>query len=413
MDIKIEPSLLRGSISAPSSKSMSHRMIICAALASGKSVIKNVSVSRDIEATIECLRAFGAKINVSGDTVEVDGVSETINSATADCCESGSTLRFLIPVAASLGIRTEFIGSGKLPQRPITPYLRELTAHGISFDYRNTMPFMISGKLSGGVFSLEGDISSQFITGLLLSLPLCRENSEIKLLSQLQSKPYADMTVECMRNFGVTAEETNSGYIIEGNQRYSAYSGNVEGDYSQAAFFFVANALGSDVNIGNLSVESCQGDKKILEIIEQMCYNEKCGRTNGYFCIDVSDIPDLVPILAVLGCFGEKTSYITNAARLKIKESDRLAAISSALNSIGGKITALDDGLVIEPITEFTGGTVDSCNDHRIAMAAAIASTKSSSPVIIKGAEAVNKSYPDFFNVFNKLGGNSYVISME
>ncbi len=409
MDIKIEPRMLSGKVKVPPSKSVSHRVLISAALASGISEIKGIMDSKDIIATTECLKAMGANITEHDGVAQITGISSVQENVILDCFESGSTLRFLIPVAAALGINATFLGKGRLPERPIIPYLRELSQHGIEFNYNGSMPFSISGKLSGGRYEIEGDISSQFITGLLFALPLCKEDSEIHMLSPLQSKPYADMTIETLRRFGIFIKPTNYGYYIEGNQKYKSYDTTIEGDYSQAAFFYVANALGSKIELSNLSPDSKQGDKKILDILSQLCYNNEYSEFN----IDVSDIPDLVPILAVLGSFGKKPMRISNAERLKIKESDRLMAISEALNAIGGKVVTLNDGIVILPVKEFHGGIVNSYNDHRIVMAVAIASTKSKAPIIIKGAESVDKSYPGFFGEFNALGGNSYVISLE
>ncbi len=412
MDIKIQPSLLKGTVKIPSSKSYSHRMLICAGLSSGKSVIKGISFSKDIDATISAMNALGAKIEINGDTATVQGISEPSADAVIDCCESGSTLRFIIPISCALGTSSEFHGQGRLPQRPIDIYIRELSQKNIIFEYNNTMPFSLSGKLSSGDFYLEGDVSSQFVTGLLFALPILDGDSKIIMKSHLESKPYADMTIACLRLFGIDITETDYGYFIRGNQKYTPHDCTVEGDYSQAAFFFTANALGNNIKLENLIPDSVQGDKKILEIIDEMCYNGKNGRL-GFFKADCSDIPDLVPILAVLGSFGSEKSVIFNAKRLKIKESDRLLAISSVLNNIGGKITALDDGLIIEPVENFKGGEIDSFGDHRIVMCGAIASTRSENPVIIRGADAVKKSYPDFFGDFRKLGGKFNVINLE
>jgi len=412
MDIKIQPSLLKGTVKIPSSKSYSHRMLICAGLSSGKSVIKGVSFSKDIDATICAMNALGAKTEINGDTITVQGISKPSENAVIDCCESGSTLRFIIPISCALGTSSEFHGQGRLPQRPIDIYIRELSQKNIRFEYNNTMPFSLSGKLCAGDFYLEGDVSSQFVTGLLFALPILDGNSKIIMKSHLESKPYADMTIACLRLFGIDITETDYGYFIKGNQKYIPHDCTVEGDYSQASFFFTANALGNNIKIENLVADSVQGDKKILEIIDEMCYNGNNGRL-GFFKADCSDIPDLVPILAVLGSFGSEKSVIFNAKRLKIKESDRLLAISSVLNNIGGKITALDDGLVIEPVKNFKGGEIDSFGDHRIVMCGAIASTRSENPVIIRGADAVKKSYPDFFGDFRKLGGKFNVINLE
>lgn len=411
MDIKIIPGKLNGTVSIPSSKSMTHRVLIGAALAKGKSVISNVTFSKDIYATIDALKASGADITAVGNTVTVNGLcGRCPQNAEIDCCESGSTLRFMIPVTAALGINSVYKGQGRLPERPITPYLRELPQKGITFDYENTMPFTVSGKLLSGKYSLEGNISSQFITGLLFALPLLEGDSEIILTSPLESKPYADMTIESLKLFGIDIKETQKGYYIKGSQQYHSSDVSVEGDYSQAAFFYVANALGSNVKIENLKKESTQGDKKIVEITENLCYNE--NNVPMGFSVNASDIPDLVPILAVLGTYCCDTSRISGAERLKIKESNRLTATAAAINALGGDVTPVNDGLIINN-ARLCGGSIDSCGDHRIAMCAAIAATICQEPVIIKNADSVEKSYPDFFRDYQNLGGIANVITVE
>ncbi len=409
MDIKITPKKLSGTVNIPSSKSMTHRMLICAALSDGISEISNITFSKDIYATINALESSGAKIKIDGNTVTVQGIRKDVpENAEIDCCESGSTLRFMIPITSALGIKAVYKGQGRLPERPITPYIRELSKLGITFDYNNTMPFTVSGKLQSGTFDLEGNISSQFITGMLFALPLLDGDSDIVLTSPLESKPYADMTIKCLELFGIKITETENGYFIKGNQNYKAHNSAVEGDYSQAAFFYVANVLGNNITINNLVTDSTQGDKKIVEITENLCYN---GTDNpSGFTVDARDIPDLVPILGVLGTFCDGKSVITGAERLKIKESDRLAATSAAINALGGQITPTEDGLIISH-AELTGGIADSFGDHRIAMSAAIAATICSQPVIIKNADSVEKSYPDFFKDYNNLGGNADVIT--
>lgn len=418
MKVRITPSKLIGRVKAPSSKSFSHRMLIAAALAGGVSEVSNISVSKDIDATVEAMNALGAKIFSEGSTYTVMGIKQPEKKAVIDCCESGSTLRFIIPIAAALGCECEFHGRGKLPERPITPYIREMSKYGVTITREEgVMPFTMSGRLKGGEYLLEGDISSQFITGLLFALPLCEEDSVIRLTSRLESKPYADMTVSALNCFGIEINESadENGYpvySIKGGQKYKSADCAVEGDYSQAAFFYVANALGSEIVVDNLNTASVQGDKKILEIIKEMGYN----KTNTSeiklkpFAADVSDIPDLVPIMTVLGCFGDGISRITGAKRLKIKESDRLAAIADALNAVGGKVTVFDDALEIAPIEKFHAGIINGCNDHRIVMAAAIASTVSDGEFVITDAEAVTKSYPDFWKDFAALGGYFEVI---
>ncbi len=379
-------------------------MIIAAALANGVSEISNLSRSADILATINCMRAFGADIELNGDTAVICGIKSVPVSAVADCCESGSTLRFLIPVACALGINTEFRGEGKLPQRPITPFLEELPKHGVKFDFSkaesgSTLPCSITGRLTAGRFEINGGISSQFITGLMFALPLLDEDSGIILKSHPESKPYIDITMGVLREFGCEVAEREGNYFIKGNSKLKPFSGSVEGDYSQSAFFYVANALGSDIKITGLNGDSFQGDKQIVEICRAFSEN------NTPFEIDCSDIPDLVPILSVLGCFCKGKSRIYNAARLRIKECDRLAAMEQCLNRIGGKVSSTEDSLIIEGVERFHGGEVACFNDHRIAMSMAVAATRCDSPLIIRGAECVRKSYPDFFDVYRSIGG--------
>ena len=408
MDIRIEPSQLRGTVDIPASKSCAHRALISAALAEGTSVISGVSMSKDIEATIGAMTALGAEFNVDGTTVTVSGISSRIDKAVIDCNESGSTLRFVIPIAAALGTDSRFIGRGRLPQRPIDIYTRELGKNGIKF-LTETMPYDITGTLKGGIFEIEGNVSSQFVTGLLFALPLLEGNSEIRLTSHLESRPYVDITIDILRRFGITVESSENGFRIVGGQKYKPYDYRVEGDYSQAAFFYVANALGSEVNIANLVPDSVQGDRKILEILNETCYNGSIG----CYRADCSDIPDLVPILAVLGAFGSGESVIYNAQRLRIKESDRLVTTAAMLNELGGDVAVTEDGLIIRPTGRMHGGTIDSAGDHRIVMAAAIAATKTDGAVIIRGAEAAGKSYPDFFKDYIHLGGKANVIDLE
>ena len=408
MDIRIEPSQLRGTVDIPASKSCAHRALISAALAEGISVISGVSMSKDIEATIGAMTALGAEFSVDGTTVTVSGISSRMDKAVIDCNESGSTLRFVIPIAAALGTDSRFIGRGRLPQRPIDIYTRELGKNGIKF-LTETMPYDITGTLKGGIFEIEGNVSSQFVTGLLFALPLLEGNSEIRLTSHLESRPYVDITIDILRRFGITVENSENGFRIVGGQKYKPYDYRVEGDYSQAAFFYVANALGSEVNIANLVPDSVQGDRKILEILNETCYNGSIG----CYRADCSDIPDLVPILAVLGAFGSGESVIYNAQRLRIKESDRLVTTAAMLNELGGDVAVTEDGLIIRPTGRMHGGTIDSAGDHRIVMAAAIAATKTDGAVIIRGAEAAEKSYPDFFKDYIHLGGKANVIDLE
>lgn len=408
MDIKISPSVLSGHVDIPASKSCAHRALICASLASGTSVLTGVSMSKDIEATISSMEALGASFTVNGTTVTVTGVQKSSDKAVIDCNESGSTLRFIMPVAAALGTDAEFIGRGRLPQRPIDIYKRELAKNGIRF-ITSEMPYRINGKLHSGIYEIEGNVSSQFITGLLFALPLLEGDSEVRLTSHLESRPYVDITVDILRKYGIEIRESETAYFVPGGQHYVPHDEHIEGDWSQAAFFAVANTINSKVDIGNLNEKSVQGDKKILEIISDMCYN--CN--GACFKADCSDIPDLVPILSVLAAYGKGESVIFNAERLRIKESDRLSTTAAMLNAIGGDVSVNSDGLTIRPVSNMKGGVVDGCGDHRIVMAAAVAALGCSGDVIIKGAEAAEKSYPDFFKDYIALGGKADVIDLE
>ena len=408
MDITFLPGKLSGTVRVPSSKSVSHRALICAALAEGTSYVRDVSMSQDIYATIDTLTELGASFEVKENLITVQGIGTPSAKADLRCNESGSTLRFIIPVACALGTESTFYGKGRLPERPVDIYTRELSGKSITFDYNNTMPFTTKGKLTGGTFRVEGNISSQFITGLLLALPLCEQDSEIILTSPLQSEPYVNITIDCMKHFGVTVSKTENGYRISGRQKYTPAGYTSEADFSQAAFFITANSIGNDITIENLpdTEASSQGDKKIIEIAERMCYNKNAGITEDVY-INASDIPDLVPTLAVLSSLSGCTVHITNAERLKIKESDRLDTTARMINGIGGRVDKTDDGLIIYPVDSFSGGTVDSFNDHRIAMASAIASTAASDKVTVLGFESIRKSYPDFLKDFISLGGKT------
>jgi len=413
MNIEITPRKLSGTVRIPASKSMAHRMLICAALAEGTSKISGVDISRDVTATMEVLTSFGAQFEIRENTITVIGIGgkQPPRDAIADCCESGSTLRFLIPVAAALGIHTTFFGQGRLPERPITAYLRELPPKGVQFSAEH-LPLTMHGKLQPGTYQLEGDVSSQYVTGLLFALPLLEGDSEIQMTSRLQSRPYVDLTIDSLRQFGVKIRETENGFYISGNQTFHAHDVTVEGDYSQAAFFYVANALGSDITITNLNPDSVQGDKYIVTAVQEMQAKLLAEEPAG-FTVDASDIPDLVPILAVLGTFGTAPSHIVGAERLTIKESNRLTSTANMLNTLGGKVTERKDGLDIEPVVTLHGGVVDSCGDHRIAMCAAIAATRCTGDVTIRHGECVEKSYPNFYKNYHQLGGIAHVIVLE
>ena len=391
-----------GVISMPPSKSIAHRALICAGLSSDKSSIRNLPDSDDINATTRCLRALVEKNNATDATHILD------------CGESGTTLRFLIPIAAALGQSVIFTGHGRLMKRPLDTYFDILTVHGVKMTRNKSASgqLFVSGQLTSGLFELPGHISSQFVSGLLLALPLLSGDSVVQITTPLESASYVDLTIDTMQQFGVIIE--NSGYqkfIIRGGQQYQSRSLSIEGDYSQAAFFLVAGALGCSCSCQGLSNTSKQGDRMILEILKkssatlhfdgQDCYSATAGKLLAQ-TVDVSDIPDLVPPLAVFLCFCEGESRIINAGRLRLKESDRLNAVTTELNKLGAHIIIEDDSLLIHGVKSFQGGCVDSHNDHRIAMMAAVAAIKSTNPVYIEGSNCVTKSYPAFWHDFEK-----------
>ncbi len=404
MDIKITPNYLNGKILVPPSKSISHRALIAAALADGESRIYNLLDCVDTTATIEALTALGAVIKQKNNCTIVKGISVPARIADIDCQESGSTLRFIMPIAAALGCRSTFDGRANLPNRPVTPYFDQFEKHGVKF-FTTKMPYVMEGKLTGGVYEIAGNISSQFITGFLFALSLLKEDSIIKITSPLESKPYVDLTIDAMKTFGVEVEEGENEYRIKGDQKYKPCDYTVEADMSQAAFFCVAGAIGAKLDIKGLNYKSLQGDRAIIDITKK--YVRSGGKA---FDVAADNIPDLVPILTVLACFADGTSHITGCARLRIKECDRLAAISEELNRLGAKIEANEESLTIHGVKELHGGECLTYTDHRIAMSLAIASQRCTEPVIIKGAECVSKSYPHFFEDFRMLGGIADVI---
>ena len=402
MNITIQPTLLKGSIAPPSSKSQGHRLLLAAALAQGESVISGLSFSKDIEATISCIRALGAEVEQRGETLCVRGRSGgPANSSELlfDCGESGSTLRFLIPVALAAVGGGRFTGRGRLMERPQQPYFDLFEGKGIFYEQAGDV-LTVRGQLQPGVYTLPGDVSSQFITGLLYALPLLHGDSSIRITTPLESRAYVDMTLYALAQFGVTAGwEGEQTLLVPGDQRYCCASVAVEGDWSQAAFWYAARALGSAVQIGGLNPASAQGDRVIAAQFEQLS-------APGDVELDVSQCPDLVPALAAMAAVREGTTRIINAARLRIKESDRLAAVTDVLNKLGADVTEQPDGLTITGKEILTGGVeVDSHNDHRIAMMAAVAATRCEQPVTVLGAECVSKSYPTFWADYETLGG--------
>lgn len=421
-DLKIYPSELKGEVKIPPSKSMAHRAIICAALSEGLCIIENIDYSDDIIATIDAMNSLGAKIVKHKDYIEVIGAYGSDEKAketrVIDCNESGSTLRFLVPISLLFKGSSNFIGRGNLGKRPLTTYYNIFERQGIQYSYEEgNLNLVINGELKAGTFEVEGNVSSQFITGLLFTLPLLKEDSKIIITTEMESKGYIDLTLKAMSDFGVEIINNNyREFIIKGNQKYNARNYRVEGDYSQAAFFLCADSLGNDVLCKDLDLNSLQGDKEVIDILERMnvVFNANDigvkGIANGELTITVIDgsqCPDIIPVLTAVASLTNGTTEIINAGRLRIKECDRLSAVTSELNKLGAKIIEKEDGLVITGVEKLQGGVeVWSHKDHRIAMTLAIASTRCEEPIVIKDYECVAKSYPNFFEDFKALGGN-------
>lgn len=397
----IAPGKLSGDVFVPQSKSAAHRALIMAFLSGDIELAKidESCASDDIKATKKALIRFGeAAKNISSEPVEID------------CKESGSTLRFLIPLAAVLGVPTKFVGSGRLPQRPIKEYEGVFEGSGAEMIYLDetglSLPLLVKGKMKAGSYSLPGNVSSQYISGLLMALSSADGASRLKLTTELESRPYVDLTCEVMRAFGVEVEEENDGYSLKGENKPNRKEDfEVEADYSQAAFWLVAEYLGSDVKLTNLPKKTAQGDRAIVDLLSGL---KEAGKKNEIFEMDARDVPDLVPVFAVAAAATNCVTRIVHAERLRIKESDRIASTAAMLTELGVKNRITDDGIEIEGKAEdkcFSGGTVDSCKDHRLVMAASIAATRAKDTVWIKYPMAVEKSYPDFFEDYLNLGG--------
>lgn len=418
MTARCLPSVLSGKINAISSKSDAHRLLICAALAGEQTKIRCNVMSKDIAATVDCLKAMGTNIVVDECIITVTPAPFK-KSAELDCSESGSTLRFLLPVIAALGIDAVISGHGRLPERPLSPLKEEMEKNGTVFRTGSKFPLHISGQLTAGDYELAGNVSSQFISGLLFALPLLDGDSKIKLIPPVESRSYIKITLAALKKFGIEITEKENLFIIKGNQKYrSPKEMTVDGDWSNSAFFLCAGALGGDgVTVTGLDINSPQGDKKILDVLKNIGANiavngdevtVKANKLSGV-TVDASDIPDLVPVISVMAALSSGETQIKNAGRLRIKECDRLAAVYDMLTTVGISVTQTDDGLIIEGGKPM-GGKVNGCNDHRMVMSAAVLSLFCREPVNVTDAQAVDKSYPNFFKDFNSLGGNASVI---
>ena len=412
MEAHITPSVLRGSIPAVSSKSMAHRLMILATLAPKPCEVVCNTTSLDIEATKQCL-----------DALIIDGSqSDGGHFRILDCGESGSTLRFLLPIACAMGVPARFIRHGRLAERPLAPLDEQLMEHGARV-WEDGNDLYVEGVLQGGRFTLPGDVSSQYISGLLLAAPLLDSNTEIWVRKPVQSRPYVGLTIRALEQFGqavtyasVTDQDGKEfeRFIVEPSKLSGPPTLNVEGDWSNAAFWLAAGALEPEgLTVSALDLQSPQGDRSIMAALS--AFGARIARRGNAAratldnprcaSLDVSAIPDLVPPLAAVASVAPGISTLRNAGRLRLKESDRLATICAAIGAMGGKATIDEDDLVIEGMPELKGGTVDAANDHRIAMMATVMATHANGPTTVQGAECVRKSYPGFWNDYTILGG--------
>lgn len=403
-----------GDITPPPSKSYGHRALICAALATAaaarESVISNAELSEDIEATRKALPLFGAEALLA-DGLMLVKPSNSGGSRVIDCGESGSTLRFLLPLAAAaIEGRTSFTGRGRLLARPLTAYTDIFAEAGVSFE-QGENEVTVEGRLRGGAYRLPGDVSSQFVSGLLLALPLAESDSTIELTTSLESAPYVEMTLEVMKIYGVQVERPSSSFFsVPGRQSYRPAEYRLEADYSQASFFLAAAALGRPVRCLGLKADSLQGDRAIISYLKDMggdiiqtgeALSVRCESQLKAATVDIRETPDLGPVLAALMSLAPGESRLINAGRLRLKESDRLGSMARELSALGAEVLEETDSLIIKGRPSLAGGvSVNAHNDHRVAMALAVASIGCQKPITIIGADCVNKSYPAFWRDF-------------
>lgn len=417
MNITVTSAKLSGNLRAIPSKSYMHRALICASLAEKPTSLYCPETNRDIEATAACLRALGAEIAAENGWYRVtpmDRSRPVTERAVLDCGESGSTLRFLLPVAAALGRKTAFEGHGRLPQRPLSPLYERMQERGAVLSPAGRFPLTVDGQLLPGDYRLDGGVSSQYFTGLLLALPLLSAPSRIFIEGALESAPYVDLTMGVLKTFGVTPVWEGNCMAVTPQPSPFRSPGEltVEGDWSNAAFWLVAGALNGEIRLTGLQNDSRQGDRAILPVLREMGANlsvDQDGVTVSRSAlhgvtVNATDIPDLVPILAVAAAAAEGETVITGASRLRLKESDRIRSVRDMLCALGAVCEETSDGLRIRG-GKLQSGTVDSCNDHRIAMSAAVAACACKGEVTVLGAESAEKSYPGFFRDLRTLGG--------
>ncbi len=404
------------SVNIPSSKSYIHRMAICAALSCGVSTISNVNFSNDITATLGCLETLGCKSIVTDDKITIYGGKFTDDLNLYNCDESASTLRFMIPVVLAAAGKGKFTGTSTLMRRPLDTYFEMFADNGITYDYKEGEYLLAEGRFVKDEYTLDGGVSSQFVTGILLALAYLGGGKKLNIKGTLSSSPYVDITREVMQQFGIKVEFDGKSFIIDGNGKFTPQNVIAQGDYSQSAFYLAAAVMGGKITLKNLSLTTSQGDAVIVDLVEKMggkitktadgIVAEK-SQLKSLGVIDAGDFPDIVPPLALMctQCIGDTT--ITNVSRLKIKESNRLLAVQTLLNKLGAEVKIDDNNIYIKGGAHLHGAEVSACNDHRIAMTAAVATVAANGSITIQESESVKKSYPKFFEDFAKLGGVS------
>lgn len=414
MIVQVNAHHLYGEIPAIPSKSYAHRLLICAAFSKTPSHILCPSLSEDITATIQCLNSLGADISYENGTISVIPMDcdHMPRHAVLDCGESGSTLRFILPVVCALGAECELKMRGRLAQRPLSPLYEELCSHGAVLSPQGTQPFQVKGKMSDPAFSIAANVSSQFISGLLFALPLMGGGT-LQMTGEIQSGSYLDITVECLRMAGIDVSRTDDGFRVSGHYQMPPET-TVQGDWSNAAFWLCAGVLSSKpVTVTGLKMDSAQGDRKIVDVIRRFGGTVRSDGDRVTACpselsaihLDASDIPDLVPVITALACAADGETVIDHAERLRIKESDRIRSVCHLLECFGASYREMEDGIRITGGQKLHGGTVQSWNDHRIAMTAAVFSLLAQSGITIEQAQCVKKSYPLFYHDFACLGG--------
>lgn len=392
MDIIITPAKLQGSVRAIASKSQAHRLLVCAAFSDKKTTLLCPETNHDIEATADCLRSLGAQIERTDELYIVSPITCIPPKATLHCRESGSTLRFMLPIVAALGVDATFVMEGRLPYRPLSPLWEEMERCGCTLSRPTETTLRCTGRLIANNCSIAGNVSSQFITGLLFAMALTPGKSHLSVTGKIESKPYIHMTQDVLKLFGIAAEDFT---VISSLPFTSPENITVEGDWSNAAFFLAATAIGNEVKVTGLNRESCQGDSAVSSVLLQLQQVDTV--------VDAADIPDLIPILAVVAGAMNGATF-TNIQRLRLKESDRVATVCEMLTQLGAKTETTEDTLRVYP-GQYHSCTIDSAGDHRIAMAAGIAATVADGPITITGAHCVSKSYPAFWDDYRYLGG--------